>query len=289
MSDGRSPEVLLHGGTTNRGLVVRVGATVRRPRRPTSPATEHLLQHLEGVGFQGAPRFLGVDERGREVLTYVPGETVTPPYPVWSLTDNALASVARLLRRYHDAVATYDPSGRTWPKPVPTAYQEGLVSHNDPNLDNVVFRAGEAVALIDFDLAGPGSRLWDLAGAARLWTPLRRDDDVADARRGRVLPRARLFLDAYGPDAADRTGTDGADLLGAVLAHHDWSYEIADAAAGQGHPAFFDYLAGGAGARAARTRQWYEQDAALSGALSRPGGPRSPGRTSAAGPRPASG
>lgn len=260
---GDAGEIPLHGGTTNAGRVVRVGDTVRRPLRATSPATEHLLEHLAAVGFEGAPRFLGVDGRGREVLTYVPGHAVTPPYPAWALTDDALVSVARLLRAYHDAVATYDPSGRQWPGPVPAAYRTGLVSHNDPNLDNVVFRDGRAVALIDFDLAGPGSRLWDLAGTVRLWAPLRRDDDVADSRRGRVLARVALLREAYGPDAGDGSGA----LLDAVIAHHDWSYAIADLAVQQGHRAFAQYLSGGPAGRAARSRQWYVQDAALREAL----------------------
>lgn len=264
---GSSREVPLHGGTTNRGRVVRVGDTVRRPRRPRSPAAQHLLQHLADVGFTGAPRFLGVDEQGREVLTYVPGEAVTPPYPEWALTDDALVSVAGLLRRYHDAVASYDPSGQAWSEPVPAAYRGELVSHNDPNLDNIVFRDGQAVALIDFDLAGPGSRQWDLAGAARLWAPLRRDDDIADSRRGRVLARVRLLLSAYGPHAAGPRGSDRGGLLAAVLAHHDWSYRVVDAAVAQGHQDFAHYLAGGAGGRAARTRQWYLHDAGLREAL----------------------
>ena len=250
------PEVVLHGGTTHRGLVVRVGDTVRRPRTATSDATEHLLEHLESVGFDGSPRFLGVDGRGREVLAYVPGTTVTPPYPAWALTDRALASVGRLLRRYHDAVAGYDPSGRRWPQAVPEAQRSGLVSHNDPALDNVVFRDGVAVSLIDFDLAGPGSRLWDVAGAARLWVPLRLDADIDDARRGRVPARLRVLLDAVGtaPD-------DPAALLEAVAAHHDWSYEITGSAAREGHAAFREYLGAGGAARAARSRHWYGEGA----------------------------
>src|SRR3712207_5306733 len=85
-------EVLLVGGTANRGRVVRVGDTVRRPQRATSPATHALLRHLADVGFDGAPRFLGVDEQAREVLSYVPGTAITPPYPAWALTDQALVS-----------------------------------------------------------------------------------------------------------------------------------------------------------------------------------------------------
>ena len=88
------PEVPLPGGVANRGRVVRIGDTVRRPLRRTSSATHALLRHLEAVGFPGAPRFLGVDARDREVLSYIPGSTVIPPYPDWALTDEALESVA---------------------------------------------------------------------------------------------------------------------------------------------------------------------------------------------------
>lgn len=245
-------EVLLVGGTANRGRVVRVGDTVRRPRRPTSAATHALLRHLEDVGFTGAPRFLGVDEQGREVLSYVRGTAVTPPYPSWALTDEALASVADLLREYHRAVSTFDPTSHTWPESPPAPFTGELVSHNDVNLDNVVFRDGRAVALIDFDLASPGCRVWDVACAARLWTPLRPDRYIDDARRGQVLRRFRLFVDRYGLPDADR-----GDLVTAVRRNHEWLYDIVGTAAANGHAGFREYWAGGAMQRAARTRQWY--------------------------------
>src|ERR671934_617664 len=107
-------EVLLSGGLTNAGLIGRVGDTVRRPWRPTSPSTWALLAHLERVGFDGAPRFLGVDDRGREILSFIPGEAAIEPYPEWALTDEALVSVAELLRRYHDAAQSFDAAGWTW-------------------------------------------------------------------------------------------------------------------------------------------------------------------------------
>src|ERR687891_2414949 len=131
-------EVLLSGGLTNAGLVSRVGDTVRRPWRPTSPSTWALFDHLERVGFDGAPRFLGVDGHGREILSFIPGDAAIEPCPDWALTDAALVSVAELLRRYHDAAASFDAAGRTWPEFVPAEFRDGLISHNDPNLDNVI-------------------------------------------------------------------------------------------------------------------------------------------------------
>ena len=194
--DSQREEQLL-GGTANRGLVVRVGDTVHRPQTEGSAAVHDLLLHLEEVGFDGAPRYLGTDDQGREVLSYIDGEAPTVPYPAWAMEDDALVSVARLLRRYHAAVRTFGGSDQPWASSVPAAYRQGLVNHNDPNLDNIIFRDSEAVALIDFDLASPGSALWDVAVAARLWVPLRDPVDVPDDRARRTGDRLRLFADAY--------------------------------------------------------------------------------------------
>ncbi|WP_020391951.1 phosphotransferase [Kribbella catacumbae] len=245
-------ETRLLGGTANRGLVVRVGDTVRRPLRPSSPAVHALLDYLEGVGFDAVPAFLGVDAQKREVLTYVPGETVTAPYPAWSMTDAALESVAHLLRRYHEAVAGFDPSGHAWAEPVPAEYDEGLIGHNDPNLDNIVFRDGVAVALIDFDLAGPGSALWDVAAAVRLWAPLRPDGDIHDPRQGHSLTRLRRFADAYGLTGADRTR-----LITAAAANHIWCMDYVRRGAESGHPWFHQRWTTGESALTDRTNHWF--------------------------------
>ena len=244
-------EILLPGGTTNAGLITRVGDTVRRPQRATSPATRALLEHLERAGFEGAPRYLGIDERGREVLSYIPGEAAISPHPRWALTDQALVSVAELLRSYHRAVASFDPAPHQWPDPVPRAFRGGLVSHNDPNLDNVIFAGGRAVALIDFDLAGPGSVAWDLACAARLWAPLRDRRDRPGESHRRSLARLALFADAYGATAEEREG-----MVEAFVPCHDWCYSVVRRAVASGHEAFGLYWRAGGGSRAERTRRW---------------------------------
>ena len=188
----------LSGGTANRGLVIRVGDTVRRPTAPCWPATHALLAHLQAVGFDGAPHVLAVGAT-TEVLTYIDGQAAVPPLPVDTLTDAALVSVAELLRRYHEAARSFDPAGYQWPRPIPSRFRTGLVSHNDVHPANLVFRDGRAVGLIDFDLAGPGSAAWDVAAAARSWAPLQDDQDITDARQGRVagtIPDLRRRLRA---------------------------------------------------------------------------------------------
>jgi hypothetical protein len=244
-------EVLLHGGMTNAGLVSRIGDTVRRPRRSTSPATAALLHHLERVRFDGAPRYLGIDERGREILSYIPGEAAIVPVQSWALTDEALISVAELLRGYHRAVASFDPSGYEWPEPVPATFRGALVSHNDPNLDNVIFEGGRAVALIDFDLAGPGSAAWDLACAARLWAPLRDRRDSPEQTRQRSLERLALFADTYGASREERAG-----MIEAFVPCHNWCYGVVRRAVAAGHEVFGPYWRAGGESRTERTRHW---------------------------------
>jgi hypothetical protein len=93
-------EVPLLGGDVN--VVVRVGDTVRRTVGPRG--VQALLRWYEHVGFEGAPRFLGIDDQGREVLSYVEGEPAFAPVPAG---DEVVAAVGRLLRRAHDAQAGF--------------------------------------------------------------------------------------------------------------------------------------------------------------------------------------
>jgi Phosphotransferase enzyme family len=212
-----------------------MGDTVLRPLAPCWPATHALLAHLSAVGFDGAPRVLAASP-GTEILTYMHGRAAVPPLAGGVLTDAALVSVADLLRRYHRAVASFDPAGYRWPRPIPATFRTGLVSHNDVHPANLVFRGGRAVALIDFDWAGPGSAVWDFAAAARYWSPLQPDGDITDDRQGRALERFRIFLDASGLSSAGRR-----KVAEALVANHDWTYAIVTEAAAAGHKGFADH------------------------------------------------
>jgi hypothetical protein len=222
----------LAGGTANRGRVIRVGATVQRPRGGHTRAVHALLRHLAAAGFTGAPRVLRLGPR-TETLGYVEGRAAIEPIPDWALTDSALLSVGALLRGYHEHVSGFDGSGLSWQRPVPERWRGQLVTHNDPNPGNVIFRGGRAVALIDFDLAAPGTAAWELAVAACLWVPLRDGADIADRRRHRVVQRFRLLLDAYGADDTLRL-----DVARAAPDANRWIAAVIEEAANHGHPAF---------------------------------------------------
>lgn len=205
-------EEQLAGGMANAGAVVRRGDVVDRPAPPNAAAIHTHLNALADLGFDAAPRPVGLGADGREQLTFVAGDVAVPPYPAWALTDEALRSVGALLRRYHDAAADV-PAQPPWSGDLSDPRGGSVVCHNDVCLENVVFRDGQAAALIDFDLAAPGRPLWDLAMAARYWVPMLDPESARLSGRGHLDPgsRLRVLADGYGLSAADR-----ADLLGVI-------------------------------------------------------------------------
>jgi hypothetical protein len=211
--DGSQSEIPLLGGDVTEG-VVRVGDTVRRPLNPNSVLIHALLRHLEAVGFTGAPRFLGIDAAGREVLSFIEGEVAGRPRPPWIGDEDRMVSVARLVRAYDDAAATFVPPERTDPgggspesADIPPAppYEPELIGHVDITPENVVFRDGKAVALIDFDLAKPATRADEMFNVMLWWAPLFDPRDVEPPLRGLNVPRrCRMLADSYGMSGTDR-------------------------------------------------------------------------------------
>jgi len=189
------------------GAVVRVGDTVRRPVRPHSATVAAFLHHLEAVDFDGAPRHLGHDAQGREVLTYIEGEVGLPPFPAWVADEEILLGVARLQRALHHAAASFvAPPDATWDRPnLPDLGPDAIVCHNDLCVENVVVRGGRVIAFIDFDFAAPSDPLLDIAIAARHWMPMRDPVDVDPELRGiDQVARFRAFCAEHGLDRAQR-------------------------------------------------------------------------------------
>lgn len=194
-------EVPLRGGRLTSG-VVRIGSTVRRPIGAHSPFVHRLLAHLEEVGFDGAPRLLGEDDQGREILTFIDGWV---PPNLDHFPDDVVIAAARLLRRLHDATAGSS-----------LADGHEVVCHNDPSPCNYVFVTGRPAALIDFDHVAPGDRLRDIAYAGWLWT-ISADDGLPIPEQAR---RLGLMASAYGL-------RDSSLLLDAVLRRQDENLEDA--------------------------------------------------------------
>lgn len=248
-------EEVLHGGVANAGAVVRVGEFVSRPAPPHSESIHRLLDHLACAGFE-APRPAGQVAEDRETLTFVHGDVPVPPYPTWALTDEALESVGVLLRRYHEAARSFDAEESVWSEELRDPKGSDLVCHNDVCLENVVFRDGEAVALLDFDLAAPGRALWDVARTAGMCVPLRPPDDPLPGQ-GDFDPYARLakFARAYGvrPD-------DAGELVGAIEGVFESGAAFVRRHVEQGDEGFVRMVAARGPGADERRMQWYGQN-----------------------------
>ena len=162
-------EVVLLGGDTT--AVVRVGDTVRRAAGPWTPTVHAFMRHLRASGFAIVPEPLGLDERGREVISLLPGAPATYPLPAFAWTDATLAAVARTLRAFHDASVGFRPAGEArWQ--LPRHEPAEVVCHNDFGPYNLMFEDGRLTGVIDLDFASPGPRVWDMAYAAYRFVPL---------------------------------------------------------------------------------------------------------------------
>ncbi|MET0741584.1 MAG: phosphotransferase [Candidatus Nanopelagicales bacterium] len=200
-------EVRLPGG--NVGGAVRVGDTVRRRTGPWTTAVHGLLDYLAGTGLAAVPRVHGFDEAGREVLDYLPGEVID--VDTSTLSDTRLASTGRWLRSFHEAVATYCPGPQRWYFGMQSLQDGQIICHNDVAPYNMAFDADGLVGVFDWDLAGPGDPVDDLAflawNAVPLVRPVNELDDAAIARR------LCLLADAYADPAVEAS-----TLLDAALA-----------------------------------------------------------------------
>lgn len=187
--------------------VVRVDDTVRRPLHPWSATIHELLRHLESVGFPYSPRVHGIDEDGREILTFIAGDS-GPAGWARVVDDAGLVAMAHLLREYHEAVPGFRPSSQApWAGRVGAPQDGEVVCHGDFGPWNLVWRGTRPVGILDWDYAWPNRTVHDIAYALEYVVPFRDDHECMRWLRYPAPPdrRRRLerFAEAYGLTSAD--------------------------------------------------------------------------------------
>jgi hypothetical protein len=196
---------VLTGGNSNQ--VFRQGQTVVRKTGVWSPFVHALLRYLTAAGFNQSPVLLDSSDT-HERLTFFEGDVGNYPLKPYMKTDAILVEAAQLLRRFHDLTSQFvvPPEAQFFLPVDPTAVHD-VICHNDFAPYNCVFDGEHLIGIIDFDTAGPGTRVWDIAYAVYRFVPLTNDAHTRDCGwepipdRGR---RLKLFCDAYGLDGARR-------------------------------------------------------------------------------------
>lgn len=197
-------EEMLTGGNVSK--VYRLGDTVRRELNSNSPKIHKLLKHLENKGFSYAPKFLGIDEKGREILSLIEGEAGNYPLKEYMWSNDVLIEIGKILRLFHDSVSdfSFDDS---WYSIDNTPQQFEVICHNDFAIYNIIFNYERPIGIIDFDVAGPGPRLWDIAYTLYTCVPLSRlylsesGEEVyynSLLHANQVKQRVKLFFESYG-------------------------------------------------------------------------------------------
>ena len=239
--------------------VLRIGDVVRHPRQHWSTAVHALLGYLTEAGFAEAPAPapLAVDEADRDWddVGYIEGVGGDDACLLVQ-SDEAVAAVAQLLRRYHDLVAQWRPVTQ----PVWFDGQRGagdggehLVCHGDVGPWNLVWRGGALVGLIDWEYATIGTRRQDIAYALHYLVPFRDRSYWQGVLGMPVRPRRRhrmaVFAEAYGIRVDE-------ELVDEVLASQQAGVDLMRTLAEQGRPRQQQLIADGELDREHRAVLW---------------------------------
>ncbi|MEG9295208.1 aminoglycoside phosphotransferase family protein [Mangrovibacillus sp. Mu-81] len=233
----RENEEQLTGG--NVSSVYRSKDTVRRELKPESSKVHALLKHLKKKSYPYAPAFLGIDEKGREILSYIEGEAGNYPLKDYMWSDDVLKEIAKMLRLYHDAVSDF-AIDEDWQPIDNTPLPYEVICHNDFPIYNIIFHHEKPVGIIDFDVAGPGPRVYDIAYTLYTCVPLSRlhlsetGEPVVykpENDAGRIKRRIQLFLDSYGMDFEE-------DVVDMVIRRLEGLCKTIKRKAGEGDTAF---------------------------------------------------
>ncbi len=194
------PEENLNGESKHQ--IVRIGNTVHRPTNWWTPSVHHLLNYLESVNFKYSPRVLGFDDQGREILSFIDGESGGAGWKK-IISEDGLRKYAKLLREYHDVIANYKPlASSEW------AYAKGelkkgeIMCHGDFGIWNTVWVGDEPVGIVDWDFVVPAKPSYDVFYALEYSAPFRDDEACMKWHHFPEVPdrkkRIKIFTEVYG-------------------------------------------------------------------------------------------
>lgn len=161
--------------------VVKVGNTVRKEPSENSELVRKVMTILSSNNFQYSPKYLGIDQKGREKMTYIEGEQMNHT----EITIDLMKQTLEVLKQFHDILSISELSGG-----------QETVLHTDYAPWNLIVRKGKLVGIIDFDKIKPGKRIYDVVYIC--WNLLdigSEDSNFTDEEIFRYLP---VLVDAYG-------------------------------------------------------------------------------------------
>ncbi len=209
--------------TDDKRSIVRIGDKVHRPTHWWTPAVHDLLKYLKSLDFPYSPRVFENDSDGREVLSYVEGESGAAG---WEriVSDEGLRKFAKLLRSYHDAIAEYKPhENLEWSTGAVYLKPGEIVCHGDFGPWNIVWRGSDPVGIIDWDLVHPAVPEEDILYGLEYSAPFRDDETTIKWHHFPKVPnrqhRISVFFEAYGTPTIPNVATKVAAMQRSVGRH----------------------------------------------------------------------
>lgn len=238
--------------------VVKIGDKVHRPIEFWHPAVRDLLDYLQSVDFPYSPKFLGVDDNGREVLSFLNGDSGKEGWK-YITNDEGLYRYAKFLRTYHDAVKGYKPSEKLeWANGAKGLQKGQIICHGDFGPWNIVWDIhGNPVGIVDWDLAHPNSPEHDILYALEYSAPFRDDKATIKWHHFGSVPdrkrRIKIFLEAYGAPMFD-------DVASKVSKMQREVNDFAKYLAGRGIQPQLDWLKNGDLERGEEQARWTDDN-----------------------------
>jgi Phosphotransferase enzyme family len=197
---------------------------VRRPAGPWSPTVQSLLRYLRAQGAGIVPEPHGIDAAGREVLSYIEGRDQGAPMIPEILADDGAERLGRLAGWLRAALLGYPcPPDARWQFTAGPPGPEQAIQHGDLGPWNLLWDDdGDIAGVLDWELAGPASPLYDTGHLAWFTIPLM-DDARAEARGFPRFPRRQARLHAF----ARGTGLPARQVLSAGLeAQEEYAHRV---------------------------------------------------------------
>jgi hypothetical protein len=173
-------EIPFSSGESNRN-VVKVGDTVRKEPAENCEFVRKVMTELTNNNFNYSPKYLGVDDKGREIMTYVEGEQMNHT----EISLDLMKQTFGALRQFHDIFSKSELKGA----------EETLI-HTDFAPWNLIVKDNKLVGVLDFDDVKPGRRISDVAYVC--WTFLDIGSTDSNFTEEEVYRYLQDLIKAYG-------------------------------------------------------------------------------------------
>ena len=173
-------EIPFASGESNQ-KVVKVGNTVRKEPSENSEFVREVMTILSSNNFQYSPKYLGIDQKGREKMTYIEGEQMNHT----EVTIDLMKQTLEVLKQFHDILSISELSG-----------DQETVLHTDYAPWNLIVREGKLVGIIDFDKIKPGKRIYDVVYIC--WNLLDIGSEDSNFTEEEIFKYLPVLVEAYG-------------------------------------------------------------------------------------------